>query len=495
MKTKPADRLLRAMVERGASDLHLTTSLKPRLRVCGDIVTMEEEEPLSPEQSADLVQAIMPDAIRDEFDRDWDTDFAYELPGTGRFRVNAFRDRHGVGGVFRLIPTTVPSLDQLRVPSIVRDFCQLSKGLVVVTGPTGSGKSTTLAAMIDEINHRRAAHVVTIEDPIEFVHVPVKCLVNQREVHSHTKSFAAALRAALREDPDIVLVGEMRDLDTIETAIETAETGHLVFGTLHTNTAASTVNRIIDMFPGDRQNQIRSMLADSLRGVIAQTLCKRIGGGRVAAVETLVINTAIASQIREGKTHMIASAMQTGKASGMQAFVDDLMALVLSSIITPEEAFVRALDKQEIRSKLTQAGFQLTVDEQEMQKKAPDRTAEFRAIVKQCQDTLKSNPDNLDALIALAWIEATSPSDSLRNGRDAVRLAEKANALTKGGEPEVLQALGAAYAENGHCDRAAEVARKAIGIASAARNNALIASLNTQLRLYEQGQAYRDTAG
>jgi len=495
MKAKPIDRLLNIMVERGASDLHLTTSLKPRLRVCGDIVAIEEEEPLTPEMSAELLEGIMPEAIRSGFDTNWDADFAYELPGVGRFRVNAFWDRHGAGGVFRLIPTTIPSLDNLRVPPVVHDFSLLSKGLVVVTGPTGSGKSTTLAAMIDNINRRRAAHIITIEDPIEFVHPQIKCLINQREVHSHTKSFAAALRAALREDPDIVLVGEMRDLETIETAIETAETGHLVFGTLHTNTAASTVNRIIDMFPGDRQNQIRSMLADSLKGVIAQTLCKRIGGGRVAAMETLVVNTGIASQIREGKTYMIASAMQTGKSQGMQTFGDDLMGLVLANMITPEEAFIRAVDKLEIRTKLTQAGFTLTLTEEEMQKRTPDRSAEFAAIIKQCQDTLKSNPDILDARIALAWIQATSPSYALRDCRNAVRLAERANSHTKGGEPEVLQALGAAYAENRQFEKAAQTARKALEIASAARNNMLIGALNTQLRLYEQGQAYRDGSG
>jgi hypothetical protein len=346
--------------------------------------------------------------------------------------------------------------------------------------------------MVDHINKNRTDHIITIEDPIEFVHHPVRCLINQREVHRDTKSFANALRAALREDPDIVLVGEMRDLETIEIAIETAETGHLVFGTLHTNTAASTVDRIIDKFPSDRQNQIRSMLADSLKGVVAQTLCKKIGGGRVAAMEVLVINTGIASQIREGKTHMITSAMQIGKSQGMQIFVDEYMKLVLAGKITPEEAFIKSIDKEDIRNKLTAAGFTLALSEEQAGLKVPDRTAEFAAIIKQCQDTLKGDPNNLHAMLALAWVMATSPADKIRNGKEAVRYAEKANSIAKGAEPEVLQALAAAYAENGAYRKALETARKALDIASVQKNNTLIASLNMQLKLYEQDQPFRD---
>jgi twitching motility protein PilT len=486
------DSLLEKMVKRGASDLHLTTTFRPYVRVHGEIMPIQEEEVLTAERTAQLVNEIMPEENRQAFTTKWDTDFAYELGGMGRFRVNAFRDRHGPGSVFRLIPSIVPTLEQLNLPSAVRDFCYLSKGLVVVTGPTGSGKSTTLAAMVDHINKNRTDHIITIEDPIEFVHHPVRCLINQREVHRDTKSFANALRAALREDPDIVLVGEMRDLETIEIAIETAETGHLVFGTLHTNTAASTVDRIIDKFPSDRQNQIRSMLADSLKGVVAQTLCKKIGGGRVAAMEVLVINTGIASQIREGKTHMITSAMQIGKSQGMQIFVDEYMKLVLAGKITPEEAFIKSIDKEDIRNKLTAAGFTLALSEEQAGLKAPDRTAEFAAIIKQCQDTLKGDPNNLHAMLALAWVMATSPADKIRNGKEAVRYAEKANSIAKGAEPEVLQALAAAYAENGAYRKALETARKALDIASVQKNNTLIASLNMQLKLYEQDQPFRD---
>jgi twitching motility protein PilT len=486
------DALLETMVKRGASDLHLTTTFHPYLRVFGEIMPIKEEEPLTAARTAKLVGEIMPEENRKVFATNWDTDFAYELHGLGRFRVNAFQDRHGPGAVFRLIPSVVPTIEELGLPSAVRDFCYLSKGMVVVTGPTGSGKSTTLAAMVDHINKHRTDHIITIEDPIEFVHQPVRCLINQREVHRDTRSFANALRAALREDPDIVLVGEMRDLETIEIAIETAETGHLVLGTLHTNTAASTVDRMIDKFPSDRQNQIRSMLADSLKGAVAQTLCKKIGGGRVAAFEVLVINTGISSQIREGKTYMITSAMQTGRAQGMQNFTEEYMKLVLAGKITPEEAFIKSVDKEDIRTKLTAAGFTLAISEDQAGRKAPDRTGEYAALVKQCHDTLKSDANNLNALLTLALVLATSPSDSIRNGREAVRCAEKANSLAKGSEPEILQALAAAYAENGSFRKALETARKALDIAAVQRNNTLIASLNAQIRLYERDEPYRD---
>jgi twitching motility protein PilT len=294
----------------------------------------------------------MPENNRQEFERRHDTDFAYEIKGLARFRANIFMDRKGMGGVFRVIPTEILTAEKLNISPHILKLCGLNKGLVLVTGPTGSGKSTTLCALIDYINRTRSDHIITIEDPIEFVHENKKCLINQREVHNHTDSFKDALRAALREDPDIVLVGEMRDLETVAIAIETAETGHLVFGTLHTTTAASTVDRIIDQFPADRQMQIRMMLSESLRGVISQTLLKKIGGGRVAALEVLIVNNAISNLIREGKTFQIASAMQTGRALGNVTLNDALMELVSKKVSTPEEAYTKAVDKSGFESLL-----------------------------------------------------------------------------------------------------------------------------------------------
>jgi twitching motility protein PilT len=269
--------------------------------------------------------------------------------------VNVFKDRRGVGGVLRVIPTKILTVDDLDVPKVVRDMCFLNKGLVLVTGPTGSGKSTTLAAMVDLINKNRQDHIITIEDPVEFVHETKNCLVNQREVHLDTTSFSAALRAALREDPDIVLVGEMRDLETVSIAIETAETGHLVFGTLHTTTAVGTVDRIIDQFPADRQDQIRMMLAESLKGVIAQTLCKRIGGGRVAALEIMVGSTAVSNLIREGKTFQIPSLMQTQKQAGMQTLNDALFSLVREGVVAADEAYHKSVDRTGFKMMLDKA--------------------------------------------------------------------------------------------------------------------------------------------
>ena len=350
------DELLHLMVARKASDLHLTSTFRPYLRQDGDMEILPEGVVLTPELTRDLLNEIMPPKNRSEFDAEWDTDFAYTLKDIGRFRVNAFRDHRGPGAVFRAIPSLVPSFEELNLPDVFKQFCCLTKGFVVVTGPTGSGKSTTLAAMINFINQTRSEHIITIEDPIEFVYTPDKCLINQREVHSQTRSFARALRAALREDPDIVLVGELRDLETTEIAIETAETGHLVLGTLHTNTAYTTVNRIIDEFPSGRQNQIRTMLADSLHAVVAQTLCRRIGGGRVAAIEILVVNSAIASNIREGKTQQIPSAMQIGKSAGMILFNESLVRLVGEGQITPREAYLRSVDKDNIVKALKAIG-------------------------------------------------------------------------------------------------------------------------------------------
>jgi twitching motility protein PilT len=350
------DDLFTRMIAEGASDLHLTSGETPKFRVDGDIVPVEGAPALTPEQMQQVLFEIAPDRNKAEFERDHDSDFAYELPGQARFRANLFMDRKGPGGVFRVIPTDILTAEQLGLPPSVLELCKLSKGLVVVTGPTGSGKSTTLAAMVDHINKTRSDHIITIEDPIEFVHQDQRCLINQREVHRHTQGFKRALRAALREDPDIVLVGEMRDLETIEIAIETAETGHLVFGTLHTTTAVTTVDRIIDQFPADRQAQIRTMLSSSLKGVIAQTLCKRLPKGRVAALEVLLANTAVASNIRDGKTHQLASAMQMGGKVGMRLLNDSLAELVHQGLVDPDEAYLKAVDKEDMTNRLASLG-------------------------------------------------------------------------------------------------------------------------------------------
>jgi twitching motility protein PilT len=302
----------------------------------------------------------MPKKNRKEYAERHDTDFAYEIPELARFRSNVFADRRGPGAVFRVIPSKIMTAEQLGLSSHILQLCKLNKGLVLVTGPTGSGKSTTLCAMIDYVNRTRQDHIITIEDPIEFVHENQKCLINQREVHTHTGSFKDALRAALREDPDIILVGELRDLETVAIAIETAETGHLVFGTLHTTTAASTVDRIIDQFPSDRQAQIRIMLSESLRGVIAQTLCRKIGGGRVAALEVLIATQAMSNLIREGKTFQIPSIMQVNKAQGMVTLNDALMDLVTKKLVAPEEAMAKAVDKGGFESLLKRAGLSAT---------------------------------------------------------------------------------------------------------------------------------------
>jgi twitching motility protein PilT len=303
-----------------------------------------------------LLSEIAPKAKWQEFEQCGDADFAYELPGTARFRANYFVDHRGLGAVFRVIPSKILSVTDLGLPPAVMEMCKLSKGLVLVTGPTGSGKSTTLAAMVDHINESRRDHIITIEDPIEFVYPPKSCLINQREVKRHTKSFKAALRAALREDPDIVLIGEMRDLETVEIALETAETGHLVFGTLHTTTAASTVDRLIDQFPADRQDQIRTMLASSLKGVVSQVLCKKIPKGRAAALEILVVNSAVSSCIREAKTFQIPSAMQVGGKIGMRLMNDSLLELVKKKLVDPAEAMMKTTDKQDLMAKLQGAG-------------------------------------------------------------------------------------------------------------------------------------------
>ena len=360
---KPAEinKYLNLMFQEGCSDLHLSSLNPPLYRKDGDIVHLRNLPRMMPEEVEALIYPIMPDRNYREFQEHWDTDFAHEIPGVGRFRVNCFMDRMGPGAVMRIIPSDILTAEALNLPKAVLDLCWLNKGLVVVTGPTGSGKSTTLAAIIDYINRNRACHIITIEDPIEFVHPNKKCLLNQREVGLHTKSFKNALRAALREDPDIVLVGEMRDLETIAIAIETAETGHLVFGTLHTNTAPSTVDRIIDQFPADRQAQIRTMLSESLKAVIAQTLCKKAQGGRIAALEILLCTHAISNLIREGKTFQIASMMSTSKGAGMVTINDSLLELVQKRVITAEEAYIKAIDKSSLKAAMERAGIRLNM--------------------------------------------------------------------------------------------------------------------------------------
>jgi twitching motility protein PilT len=352
--------LLNALVQSKSSDLHLRVGEPPIFRTHGEI-KRQSATPLTIEQLELMLLAIMPDRNRAEWKEAGDSDFAYEIAGLARFRVNAARDRKGPLAVFRVIPAQVVSAEQLGISKEVQQLCYLTKGLVLVTGPTGSGKSTTLCAMIDLVNRTRTDHIITIEDPIEFVHENKKCVITQRQVGTHTGSFKSALRAALREDPDIVLVGEMRDLETIAIAIETAETGHLVFGTLHTTTASSTVDRIIDQFPADRQSQIRVMLSESLKGVISQTLCKRIAGGRVAAREILFTTPAIANLIREAKIFQIPSIIQTSKQLGMLTLNDALIDLVEKKEISPDEAYMKSVEKAGLVASLKARGHKLTL--------------------------------------------------------------------------------------------------------------------------------------
>jgi twitching motility protein PilT len=338
------DLLLRRLIESESSDLHLRSGEPPIYRRHGELAR-DDAASIPGDSLRDMLLSIMPDPIRDEWTESGDADWAYEIDGLARFRCNAGRDRHGPFAVFRAIPSQVPTADDLGLSREIQNLCYLTKGLVVVTGPTGSGKSTTLAAMVDLVNRTRTDHILTIEDPIEFVHPSKRCLITQRQIGLHTRGFKQALRAALREDPDVVLVGEMRDLETVSIAIETAETGHLVFGTLHTTTAASTIDRIIDQFPPDRQAQVRVMLSESLRGVISQTLCKKIGGGRVAAREVLLTLPAISNLIREGKTFQIPSIMQTNRKAGMVTLNDALIELVDNGLVEPKEAYMKAVEK------------------------------------------------------------------------------------------------------------------------------------------------------
>jgi len=342
------DVLLERALACGASDLHLRARSPPLMRLHGRLQPLPETDGQDGYEAALL--AILTDNQRQIFEARSDLDFAYEIPHVGRFRVNLLRQHKGVGAVFRLLPSRLYTLEELGLPQVVYTLVRLEQGLVLVTGPTGSGKSTTLAAIIDHINQESDKHIVTIEDPLEFIHPNKKSLVTQREVGAHTLSFAAALRAVLREDPDIILLGELRDLETISLAITAAEIGHLVFGTLHTRTAASTVDRLIDVFPPEQQSQTRIMLAETLKGVIAQQLLVRADGhGRVVAVEILVGTTALANLIRESKTHQKTSLIQTGRREGMQTMDQAILELLRSKQITPQEAYRKAVDKETYR--------------------------------------------------------------------------------------------------------------------------------------------------
>jgi twitching motility protein PilT len=339
------DGLFKILKDKGGSDLHLSPGNPPLIR-CSGVLEPIFDRPIGHEQNKAILYEIMTEAQRQEFDARQDLDFAYEVPALeSRFRANIFTGRNGISAVFRLIPAKILTADQLGLPPAVLNFTQFKKGLVLVTGPTGSGKSTTLAAMIDHVNKTRKEHILTVEDPIEFVHVSQQSLINQREVGRHTLTFAAALKAALREDPDLILVGEMRDLETIELAITAAETGHLVFGTLHTNSAAKTVDRIINVFPTSQQEQIRAMLGESLRGVIAQQLLRTVDGKRCAALEILGVTPAVANLIREGKTFQIPSVIQTGRAQGMQLMDQSIQELLTAGKVSREEALKFATNK------------------------------------------------------------------------------------------------------------------------------------------------------
>jgi twitching motility protein PilT len=350
------DLLLRKLVAAGASDLHLRCGEPPIFRTHGEMARVDGESRIDNEVLEAMLDSIIPERNRKEYEETKDSDFAYEIEGIARFRANAMRERMGAAAVFRVIPATVVTVEQMGITPEVQALCSLNKGLVLVTGPTGSGKSTTLCAMIDLVNRSRSDHVITIEDPIEFVHPSKRCIITQRQVGVHTTSFKSALRAALREDPDIILVGELRDLETVSIAIETAETGHLVFGTLHTTTAAGTVDRVIDQFPADRQEQIRTMLSESLKGVISQTLCKKIGGGRVAAREILLSIPAVSNLIREAKTFQIPSVMQTSKKLGMLTLNDALLDLVDGGLVESKEAYLKAVDKPNLVNALRTRG-------------------------------------------------------------------------------------------------------------------------------------------
>jgi len=344
--------LLTRVMDRGASDLHVTVGVPPTLRIDGTLVPAEEP-PLTPEQTRDLVYSIMSDEQRKELEQQWECDFAYSIPGRARFRVNAYFQRGSVGAAFRLIPLEIRTIRELGLPLILETLALKPRGLVLVTGPTGSGKSTTLAAMIDHINTNRQQHVITVEDPIEYLHVHKRCVIEQREVGADTQSFASALRHVLRQDPDIILIGEMRDLETVSAAITAAETGHLVLATLHTQDAAQTIDRVIDVFPPHQQQQVRVQLSGALQGIVSQQLLPTADGrGRVVACEVLVATPGIRNLIRDGKTHQLLTALQTGTQHGMVTMDASLADMYKRGIITLETAQQRAMSVEDLRTLL-----------------------------------------------------------------------------------------------------------------------------------------------
>ncbi|MCC7300417.1 MAG: type IV pilus twitching motility protein PilT [Verrucomicrobia bacterium] len=471
------DELLKLTVERGASDLHLSSNYCPCIRVDGSMQFLTELPILTPSDNEAMLRATMPEYNLLEFDKLWDTDYGYTLEGVGRFRVNVFKDSYGAGGVFRSIPEQIPALEDLGLgfSGVLRELCMHTKGLVIITGPTGSGKSTTLAAMIDLINRTRTEHVITIEDPIEFMHQSKNCLINQREVNRHTRNFSGALRAALREDPDIILLGEMRDLETTEIALETAETGHLVFATLHTNTATATVDRIIDKFPGDRQNQIRTLLANTLTGVIAQTLCKRIDGGRVAAAEILLATSGVRANIRDQKTHQLPTAIQTGHSVGMRSFTDSLFQLVQDGIISPREAYIKATDKISLEQKFASAGIALDKTATEIPRMNADGSLEMTSGDMNSTSTLK----------AKAWRLSTDRNTQARDGHRALELIQRAIQLGAK-DVQTLMILAAAQAANSDFKSATETAKEAIKLAKQERDTGSLHELELQLGYYKK---------
>jgi twitching motility protein PilT len=350
------DKFFKALKEQGGSDLHLQAGQPPKFRVHGRLEPLNMP-PLSNAEAGKLLDEILDEKKRRKFKENWDLDFSYEVPGVARFRCNYLQCQNGVGAVFRIIPTKIKTIEDLGVPPVIKKFCELRAGLVLVTGPTGSGKSTTLAAMIDHINQNQSQHIITIEDPIEFVHENKKCVLTQREIGADSESFATALRAAARQDPDVILVGEMRDLETISLAITSAEMGNLVFGTLHTNSAAKTIDRVIDVFPEDQQAQIRTMLSVSLMGVVAQLLLRRAdGSGRVPVNEVLIGSPALSAIIREGAIHKVISYIESGRGEGMQLMDDSILQRLKAGDTSPNEAYLKAADKSRFEHLLSGGG-------------------------------------------------------------------------------------------------------------------------------------------
>ena len=474
------DKLLEITVRSGGSDLHISTGYHPCIRVDGTMRFLTDQPVLTPEDNREMIAEILPERNLAEFKELWDTDCSYSLEGFGRFRVNAFMDQNGASAVFRTIPEKIPTIAELGLnfADQLRELSMHTKGLIIVTGPTGSGKSTTLAAMMDLINRTRTEHVISIEDPVEFTHESKGCLINQREVHQHTKSFVGALRAALREDPDIVLLGEMRDLETTEIALETAETGHLVLATLHTNTATSTVDRIIDKFPAGQQNQIRTLLANTLTAVIAQTLCKKEGGGRVAAAEILIATSAVRAMIREQKTHQLPTAIQVGYNVGMRSFTDSLYELVDQGIITSREAYLKAVDKLSLEQKFADNGVEI------------DKTlTEIMPAEVASNDMDPDDMNSPEVLKETAWKMSTSTEEDARDGERAVELALRAIDLSDR-DIETLSILAAAYAENEDYKEAVSTVKEAIQMAKSSGDTAQVPKLKRYLGFYKKNRPH-----